>query len=48
MTVSTFTVQRPTPRLVCTWVRVTDAQGRSRMEARWVDTQARPARRAAA
>lgn len=47
MTVSTITAQRPAPRLRCTWVRVTDAQGRHRMEARWSDTAARPARRAA-
>lgn len=48
MTVSTLTPQRPAPRLRCTWVRVTDADGRSRMEMRWADSAKKPARRAAA
>lgn len=48
MTVSTLTQKRPTPRLTCTWVKVTGADGRTRMEMRWIDNAARRSRRSAA
>lgn len=38
---------RPAPRLTCTWVPVRGADGRTRMEMRWID-RARPATRSAA
>ena len=48
MTVSPLTVRRPGARLTCTWVKVTDADGRTRMEMRWIDNAAQRSRRAAA
>ncbi len=38
------TTRSETPRLAMRWVQVTDAGGRTRMEARWIDPAlARPA-----
>lgn len=41
------TGKSPAPRLTCTWVPVRGADGRTRMEMRWVDTARRSTRSAA-
>ncbi|UTT65087.1 hypothetical protein NMQ01_10155 [Janibacter sp. CX7] len=47
MTVSPMKTARPAPKLTCTWVPVRGADGRTRMEMRWIDESRRSARRAA-